>query len=205
MSDGQSEKTFVVEQPRKTFRIEGETSLTPIPGTNREIMFATQRNSYDCGPCIALNTLQVLGVDSGLSSVIDMRLYANQLRSEVAEPTLPDNGWFKNTDVDRVLLKQGLNVTSWLATTDEYRRELKDYIEELARKKQEFVIYTGTGRHYKGLYRNGENGVFELDSLRQAIPRVGTDAIEAMINRASRSDRVENLSVASQPRFQILR
>lgn len=203
MSDGPS--TIEGKQPKKTFRIEGETSPTPIPGINREIMFATQRNSYDCGSCIILNTLQTLGVNSGLSSVDSVRSYANQLRAEVAEPTLPDNGWFKNTDVDRVLLGQGLNVTPWLATTEEYRQELKDYVDELARKKQEFVIYTGTGRHYKGLYRNDENGVFELDSLRQDIPRVGSGAIEAMIGRASRSERVETISVASHPRFQIVR
>ncbi len=204
MSDG----PFIIEdeQPKKTFRIEGEISPTPIPGTNREIMFATQRNSYDCGPCIVLNTLQALGTNSSLSAVDNVRSYANQVRIDSGRPTLPTNGWFTNFDVDDVLHKQELNVKSWSAADEGSLSNLRDYLKELTGKEQEFVIYTGVDRHYKGLYRNGDDGIFELDSLRRDIPRVGTTAIETMISRASKSNRRgESISVASRPRFQIVR
>ena len=226
---GQSPK-----EPRKLFKIEGDRVPVQLPRTNREIMFARQRNTYDCGPCLVLNTLQALGVNSGLSGVPDVRSYANQLRIAAKEqrrtsppkkfevisglptvsdeqrkktleeylatdPTLPDNGWFTDIDMDKVLQAQGLNVRSWSANDEGSRRRLKDYTEELARGGQEFVVYTGSGRHYKGLYRNRENGIFELDSLKPNIPRVGGAAIETMIARAAQSDRIESISVASLP------
>lgn len=192
---GQSPK----EPQRKLFKIEGDRVPVQLPRTNREIMFARQRNAYDCGPCLVLNTLQALGVNSGLSAVPDVRSYANQLRiAQNERPALPANGWFTSIDVNEVFQAQGLKVRSWSVDEDESRRRLKDYTEELARGGQEFVIYTGSGRHYKGLYRNRENGIFELDSLRQDIPRVDGAAIETMIARAAQSDRIESISVASR-------
>ena len=204
---GQSPK----EPERKLFMIESDRVPVQLPRTDREIMFARQRNASDCGPCLVLNTLQALGVNSGLSAVPDVRSYANQLRiaenerlrarsanHAVDDPTLPTSGWFTNIDVDEVLRSQGLNVRSWSVDEEEERRRLKDYTEELARGGQEFVVYTGSGRHYRGLYRNGENSIFELDSLRQDVPRVGEAAIENMITRAAQSDRIESISVASR-------
>jgi len=201
----QSRKRFVIhgqtpQEPRKTFKIEGDRVAVQLPRTNREIMFARQRNAYDCGPCLVLNTLQALGVNSGLSAVTDVRSYTNELRiAQNDRPALPANGWFTNIDMDEVLQAQGLNVRSWSADDEGSRRRLKDYTEELARGGQEFVVYTGSGRHYKGLYRNRENGIFELDSLKPNIPRVGGAAIETMIARAAQSDRIESISVASLP------
>ena len=50
------------EPQRKLFKIEGDRVPVQLPRTNREIMFARQRNDYDCGPCLVLRLFRRLRV-----------------------------------------------------------------------------------------------------------------------------------------------
>lgn len=215
--EGQPKKKFVVQsstpvpESKKKFQVDGDRIRVVLPGTNREMMFARQRNASDCGPCLVLNTLQAVQAESGLSSVADVRQFANQLRIAqnealrtknprwgVDDPTLPDTGWFTNADVDEVLRAQGLTVQSWVVDTEEARRAVQAHIDERIRNGERAVMYTGTGRHYRGIY-NGDGGLLKMDSLSPAVERVQGGAFEDMIRGAGQSDRREFISIASQP------
>lgn len=162
---------FVIH--RKAFSITSEVSPVRLPTTEREIMFAHQRNATDCGPCLVLNTLSALEMPSFFDSVLGVRQQANELRANQHRPPLGVQDWFLTEDVADLLQEHGLNVEPYSIKSPVQETDFWQSLQQKISDGHSFVVYTGTGRHFKGVYSPDGKNYFLLDSQKDAIEELG--------------------------------
>ena len=154
------------EEPRKKFEIQNpEKKKFQIENSPQQ--WFQQENTNDCGPCLVLNALNELGVETAERSIEAVRNKVNQTRGRSEQ--LDTNGWFRTSDVGRYLSENGLGV-------DEYATRQFEKVENLAKIKQIFdnqnfdFIYVTLGSHFRGIV-NKEDQLILLDSFNTG-PRV---------------------------------
>lgn len=208
MFEVEPEKTFDVE-PEKMFRVESispkkdfvidnsDSVLVSLPGTNREVLFARQRNGYDCGPCLVLNTLSVLDVPTNYASISDVRSTVNLSRAAQHLQALPDNEWLTTSDVEDALWQRGVAVESFSVKSAPQESDFRASLEQKISRGEQFVAYSGVGRHFKGIYFDG-NMYSLVDSMQESISRASREEISRLVTSAKISDRAETVAIASR-------
>jgi hypothetical protein len=192
-------KTFCIQpaSPKKDFVITSDSAIVPLPGTYREVLFTHQRNGYDCGPCLVLNTLSVLNASTNYTSISDVRGTVNFSRAAQHLQICRDNQWLTTHDVADALEQRGIAVEPFSVKSAPQESDLKASLEQRISRGEQFVVYSGTERHFKGIYFDG-NTYSLLDSMRESISRVSRDEVNRLITSAKTSDRPETVAIASR-------
>ena len=216
MGEASNGEFLITKAPQKKFQVHRtdggvanksfviNSDITPIrmPGTEREMRFAHQRNASDCGPCLVLNTLEALDVQHNFPSVLEVRQTANVLRMNQQRQVLRDGGWFHTSDVASTLESKGAIVEPFSIRSKPQEKEFSNLLEQKFFGKDPFVVYSGTGRHFKGIYFDGRN-YYLLDSTQESIQRASRDDVGVLVNSAKASDRAETVGIVSKKRFVI--
>jgi hypothetical protein len=185
MSESTNHGSFRIISTGSNFDIRAEKSKVKLPGTDREVLFATQKNSYDCGPCLTLNILSVLGLPTQDLSIVDIRKKTNKR----------DHDWFFTNDVSHALEERGIKVEPYSVKSPQQEIDFINSLQEKIEEKTPFVVYSGVNRHFKGIYCDGQN-YYSIDSLHKTINSVSQGEIATLIEQVKASDRVEALTIA---------
>lgn len=202
-------KTFQIEDT-KYFKIEGSkpkkdfivatSSVFPVevPGANRDMMFAHQENDADCGPCLVINICNALNTTSSYDSVLNVRQQANRLRQNNQRKVIAEEEWFFVDDVALALQEKGLLVEQFSVRSDAMEIEARATRDTAETQGVPYVMYTGAGRHFRGIYWDGQNYSLLDSKLNQIVPvRVGD--VENMMRLAKQSDRDETIGIVTKP------
>lgn len=201
-------KKFVIES-RKTFIVHGEAGkarptrtstaferyLVNLPGTDRQVLFARQNNDSDCGPCFVLNACSVLDVPTTVNSVRDVREQNNTLRARQAIQMLDDARWFLTSDVAQTLESQGLRVEPYSIKSPVQENDFQTSLQLKIDEENAFVVYSGTGRHFKGIYTPDGHEYYLLDSQHLRIEPASRRSIDELVSHAKMSDRAETIAM----------
>ena len=198
-------KAFQMEQNGKLFQLDGKkkdfifgtTSVFPveIPGAERTVMFAHQANDADCGPCLVVNACNALGA-FGYDSPISVRVEANNLRAQNRQVHIEDGGWLFVNDVVLAMQQKGLLVEQYSIKSPAMEAQARDQLSTIQLSETPFVAFSGVGRHFRGIYWNGQS-YFLLDSMLTNIPQARIGDIESMIRSGKTSNRDETFAIAT--------
>ena len=172
-------KKFEVEKPRKKFEIQGSGR------------WFQQENSNDCGPCLILNALNELGIQTTEHDIKSVREKVSQSRGQ--SELLRENGWFRTSDVGRYLSEAGLGI-------DEYATRQFEKVENLTAIKQIFdnrlfdFIYITLGNHFRGIV-NKDAQLILLDSFNNGPQVIENDGAWKLIENTVNSSEGMNLGV----------
>lgn len=194
--ENQSSKKFEIkdETPKKKFVIHTETER------DISLEWFQQINSNDCGPCLLLNGLHLLKVESIPNSIVEVRAEVNRMRIERGRPELPSDGWFTSEDIGEYLAKVGgLNVEEFPIFPYEVDSIKTDISENISQRPYD-LLYSTEGRHFRAVSPTEEvNQYYLLDSFLNEPRIVGQEEVNDLLDRSISSrteNRVERIGIA---------
>lgn len=139
------------------------------------IRFHKQLNSYDCGPCLVLNALEVLkGGDESLKTIEDVR---QKINSFVVNKHGPSS-WIGDTDIG--LLLSGIegikpidaNFTGLVLSNELFQNTIDNSIQS----KQKLFIFSGNrNNHFVGHLLDENVNAWRLNSFEDGPVQIPTD------------------------------
>ncbi len=202
-----SEKSKIQSEPKKKFQIENQPPkkfeiLAEMPkkkfvihtetGKSISLEWFQQINSNDCGPCLLLNGLHLLKVESIPNSIAEVRADVNRIRRERGEQELPANGWFTSKDVGEYLAQVGSLQVEEFPVFPYEADDIKTAINNNISQRSYDLMYTTVGRHFTAVSPTEEpNQYYLLDSFLNEPRIIGQEEVNSLLDR-SVSSRVEN-------------
>lgn len=192
----ESKNKFKIEEENKgTFKVHKKFDIESAEEATLE--WFAQENANDCGPCLLLNALQVLDIDTPHKSVEAVRSAVNELRQERGEEQLDENDWFTNRDVRRYFGEiAGLHVKEFPVYP--YKKDnIRNMVAEDISEEPIDLIYSTDGRHFRAVTPGG----LLLDSLKNGPAEVSDQEIQEIIQNnieASSSERYEFIGLVSK-------
>lgn len=204
---GSSPKTFIVhgnETPRSVLHglASGET-------TNL-MHFFRQNNTYDCGPCVILNTRSALGLPLGVdpaSGINELRAQINAGRRSRGEREHAHNAWLQNFDVSSSLQSEMYTGPEYIVLSpqlaDNNMREINAFFEG-----PDGFIVTTVGRHFRSIVKRtipGQQTVYTLlDSFQSSPISMSIDQIRGYLSHVVEQSRALPTSAAPSEYGQLM-
>lgn len=209
---GEQPKKFEINQPEekkkfqinetspKKFEIKKKFIVHTETGRDISLEWFQQKNSNDCGPCLLLNGLRLLHVESIPNSIDEVRETVNQMRREKGRPELPSNGWFTSEDVGEYLAQvAGMEVEEYPVYPYDAENVKQQINWNISQRPYE-LMYTTVGNHFRAVAPTSEpNQFYLLDSFLNEPKIISQGEAQELLERtvSSRSEnRVERVGVA---------
>lgn len=164
-------KKFVIDEPKK-FEVKKKFEIE-----NEKPNWFKQENSDDCGPCLILNALAELEIQTLDRDIQSVRNKVNQSRGQSEQ--LAPGGWFRSTDVGQYLSDAGLDVDEYPVRPYE-RQATHDSIKQIFDEGSFDFIYITLGRHFRGIIRK-EGQLMLLDSFKTGPENITADSAWSLI------------------------
>lgn len=139
------------------------------------IRFHKQLNSYDCGPCLVLNALEVLkGGDESLKTIEDVRQKINSIVVDKHGPS----SWVTDIDISLLFSRiEGIKPINTNFTGIVLSNELfQNTIDNSIQSKQKLFIFSGSrNSHFVGHFLDENVNVWRLNSFEDGPVQISID------------------------------
>lgn len=193
------------EEIKKNFRIEGGQKIQKhfeiqdgeVSQKSREGGFwLKQRNDYDCGPCLLLNSAHILGFHLPHQSIEQIRNAINaERRNDRTREQLSRTGWLTATDLGDYLHNYcGMTGVNYALLGENV---IENIFSEINNSFDLMVLTVG--RHFRGVVPAQRRDRFlVLDSMRDGPEEITRESLNSLIQHSyesSSGERKENIGV----------
>lgn len=153
---------------------------------DRRIRFHKQLNSYDCGPCLALNVLEIFKNQTG--TIEDIRRQIN-LNSSLKSG---DREWVYDSSLESFFFNKDFRVDYYnLLNNQNFQRK----IDDAASFRDEIFAFSGSNHHFSGYFLDRTSQVWLVDSFKDAPIPSSIDVMKGFLDNLGRNNQNARVSV----------
>lgn len=153
---------------------------------DRKIKFHQQLNGYDCGPCLALNVLEIFKNETG--TIEDTRRQINSHSSLKSG----DREWVYDSSLESFFSNKGFRIDYYnLPNNQNFQRKIGDATSF----KDEIFVFSGSNHHFSGYFLDKSSQVWLVDSLKDAPILSSIDTMKSFLNNLGRNNQNARASV----------